>query len=344
MQREAYFDNAKLLFIFLVVFGHLIQPLKGNLVSADVLYQWIYIFHIPGFVLISGFFASGARDHSHLSKLLKRLLIPFVIFQVFYTISYTLAGNGDWYIGFYEPQWSLWFLVSLFSWHILLIWFKKLPPLAGIAIAFCVGLLIGVIPFIGHGLSLSRTFVFFPFFLMGYWLSKGQLFQLQYAKYKIMAVSILVTSFVISYFYPMIPSELLFGSYSYQAIELQSIGILSRFGLYALALLMVFSVLALVPQRRFTFTHLGQYTLYVYLLHGIIIQATRQAELFQLNESLDIIALACVAGAIVWLLTSNWVMTVTQPLVEWKTTRLQQWIEDRKQKDSIYQNKSYKNG
>lgn len=62
MQREAYFDNAKLLFIFLVVFGHLIQPLKSQIELVNVLYQWIYLFHMPVFVLASGFFAKGGES------------------------------------------------------------------------------------------------------------------------------------------------------------------------------------------------------------------------------------------------------------------------------------------
>ncbi|WP_054754042.1 acyltransferase family protein [Piscibacillus salipiscarius] len=69
MRREAYFDNARLLFIFFVVFGHLIQPMKGNFETADALYQWIYIFHIPAFVFISGFFASGAGSKEYLKNL-----------------------------------------------------------------------------------------------------------------------------------------------------------------------------------------------------------------------------------------------------------------------------------
>ena len=88
MHREAYFDNAKLLLIFLVVFGHIIQHLKSSIPLADVLYQWVYLFHMPAFVFVSGFFAKGSGKKSYIMKLVKRILLPYVIFQVFYTMYY----------------------------------------------------------------------------------------------------------------------------------------------------------------------------------------------------------------------------------------------------------------
>ena len=58
---------------------------------------------------------------------MKKLIIPYLIFQTLYTIYYFLIGKADWQTGVFYPQWSLWFLFSLFSWHILLVLFKKIP-------------------------------------------------------------------------------------------------------------------------------------------------------------------------------------------------------------------------
>ncbi|SER01669.1 acyltransferase family protein [Piscibacillus halophilus] len=328
MQRETYFDNAKLLFIFFVVFGHLIQPMKGNFELADALYQWIYIFHIPAFVLISGFFASGANSPNYLKKLTKKLLLPYLLFQLIYNLVYVFISAGS-YNSLYDPHWTLWFLLSLFSWHILLIWFKKIPAILGITLAFLIGSLIGFMPLIGHEFSLSRTFVFFPFFLMGYWISKNQLYQFKNMKYQFVAIGFLAVLLVISYLKPMIPVDLMFGSQSYVAMDMLTTGIISRLALYGLSVLMVFSVLILIPRKRFSFTHLGQYTLYVYLLHGVLIQIIRNEELLQLNQNLDIIPLAVISGAMVWFLSSKWVLTFTQPLIEGKATRLQECLDGR---------------
>lgn len=127
MERNAFFDNAKVILIFLVVFGHMIQPFVGDSKSTEAIYIWIYTFHMPAFILLAGFFAKGSGNKKYIWNLMKKLIIPYLIFQTLYTIYYFLIGKADWQTGVFYPQWSLWFLFSLFSWHILLVLFKKIP-------------------------------------------------------------------------------------------------------------------------------------------------------------------------------------------------------------------------
>lgn len=190
----------------------------------------------------------------------------------------------------------------------------------------------GYLPFIGPEFSLSRTMVFFPFFLIGYWLSKEQLFNSQTVNKKAVACGILVTVFVVSYVTPTIPADWLFGSQSYQTLEASLYGGLFRAALYGIAALMVFSVLILVPRQRFSFTSLGQNTMYVYLLHGVIIQYGRQAKLLAVDHNLDTIGLAVIAAAIVWFLSSKWVQLFAQPIVELQTSGIQHWWAERSKK------------
>ncbi|UOQ87122.1 acyltransferase family protein [Gracilibacillus salinarum] len=341
MQREAYFDNAKLLFIFLVVFGHLIQPLKENIELVNVLYQWIYLFHMPIFVLVSGFFAKGIGNKQYIGKLAKRILVPYLLFQAFYFLYFLGIGKDSWDTTLYDPLWGLWFLLSLFSWHLLLIGYKKIKPKYGIPLAFAVGVVAGYISWIGPSFSLSRTLVFFPFFLIGYWLTKDQLFKWQTRAMKIAAVSVLVVVFAICFIEPTVPSEWMFGSKSYQTLEAGIYGGVFRALLYAVSSLMVFAILLLVPRRGFTFTVLGQNTMYVYLLHGIIIQYVREASLLRVDHNLDTIGMGIIAAAIVWFLASKPVVTFTQPIVEGKFNNLQQWWQNRKeQKAYHYQEKT----
>ncbi|MDX8045060.1 acyltransferase family protein [Gracilibacillus sp. S3-1-1] len=332
MQREAYFDNAKLLFIFFVVFGHLIQPLKEQIELVHVLYQWIYIFHMPVFILVSGFFAKGSSEKGYLLKLMKRILVPYFLFQLFYSIYYLVIGKSSWETPLYDPHWGLWFLLSLLSWHLLLIMFKKLKPIYGIPLAFGIGIVVGYMPFIGPSLSLSRTLVFFPFFLIGYWLSKEQLFRWQTVNKKWGAVSVLAGMLLISFAAPEFPAQWLFGSHSYQSLDAATYGGLIRAMLYVVSTLMAFALLMLVPRKRYSFTQLGQNTMYVYLLHGVIIQYGRQKNLLAVEQNLDTLWLAVIAAAIVWFLSSKWVMTFTQPIVEVKTNHIQKWWKERKNK------------
>ena len=112
-KRDAYFDNAKLFLMILVVFGHFLQPFANDRPVYNDLYYFIFTFHMPAFILISGFFAkSGPKP---ITSLVKKLLLPYIFFQLLYSGYYTLIGVQDSCsreLG--TPQWSLWFLLSLF--------------------------------------------------------------------------------------------------------------------------------------------------------------------------------------------------------------------------------------
>jgi fucose 4-O-acetylase-like acetyltransferase len=87
-ERDYYFDNAKFLLIFLVVFGHLISPVKDQSELVYTIYNFIYTFHMPAFILISGYFTKGFFKKGYLRKILKKVLIPYIIFQVVYSFYY----------------------------------------------------------------------------------------------------------------------------------------------------------------------------------------------------------------------------------------------------------------
>src|SRR5699024_1470560 len=85
---------------------------------------------------------------------------PYLIFQLIYTGYYYLLGKSNFQNDLFDPQWSLWFLLSLFFWHLLLILFKKIPAFLSISIAIIIGLLIGYIDDVGSAFSLLKTFCF----------------------------------------------------------------------------------------------------------------------------------------------------------------------------------------
>ncbi|WP_079525019.1 MULTISPECIES: acyltransferase family protein [Halobacillus] len=119
--RDAYFDNAKFLLIFLVVFGHVISPLKHDNQLLFALYTAIYLFHMPGFALMSGYFAKKYQRKGYILSITKKLLLPYLLFQVIYSVYYYMTGKETTLtINLFQPHWTLWFLLSLFCWHLLL--------------------------------------------------------------------------------------------------------------------------------------------------------------------------------------------------------------------------------
>src|SRR5699024_10317811 len=151
----------------------------------------------------------------------KKLLLPYLIFQLIYTGYYYLLGKSNFQNDLFDPQWSLWFLLSLFFWHLLLILFKKIPAFLSISIAimiclfiayidvlFCffiliiICLLIVYIDDVGSAFSLSRSFAFFPFFLTGYFLTKKHFVFLKKPTMRIITLSIVIIMFVLIYTLP----------------------------------------------------------------------------------------------------------------------------------------------
>ncbi|MCT2538180.1 acyltransferase family protein [Aquibacillus koreensis] len=329
MNREPLLDNAKFLLIFLVVFGHVIQPFKSDLKSVEVLYHWIYLFHMPAFIVLSGFFAKGFLDKGYLKKLAKKLLLPYLIFHIFYTLYYLLIGVSGWQFTILIPRWSLWFLLSLFCWHILLTVFKRFPPFIGTVLAIGIGVIVGYIDQVGHTFSLSRTIVFFPFFLIGYWITHDSLIKLR--TNKIRAFSLMTMSFVAIgiFLLPTFSSNWLLASHSYHAIGYPVLGGAIRLGIYSLSLVMSICFFSWIPSRQNMFTHIGKKTIYVYLLHGIFIHFFRQSNLIKIDTILDVIGLVIISLAIVMILSSKYIRTIAQPLIEAKASKLKQRFEEK---------------
>lgn len=322
MKRDAYFDNAKLLLIFLVVFGHMIQPFIGESNTIHTLYMWVYTFSMPAFIFLAGFFAKGSGNMTYILQLAKKLLLPYLIFQVLYSGYYFLIGKSSWQTGIFEPHWSLWFLFSLFSWHLLLFLFKKLPARYSISLAIFIGIAIGYINDIGNAYSLSRTFAFFPFFLVGYWMNKDVLMVIKQNSVKIASVMLMACVAGVLYMAPDIKVGWLLNSTSYADLGVPIYGGLVRMLVYTVSTLMSIGVLAFVPASESRLSHLGTRTLYVYLLHGFFIQFFREADLFSVTHPIQLVGLGVISALIVFVLSSKPVLGIWQPFIEGRTSIL----------------------
>ena len=56
-ERDYFFDNIKAVLIFLVVLGHFLLPIHGEGNVLVLIKRLIYVFHMPLFVFVSGYFS-----------------------------------------------------------------------------------------------------------------------------------------------------------------------------------------------------------------------------------------------------------------------------------------------
>jgi fucose 4-O-acetylase-like acetyltransferase len=319
-KRSKYFDNAKFILIFLVVFGHLISPLKEQDGVLFTLYTVIFLFHMPAFIMISGYFAKGYRKKGYFLRSIKKILLPYFIFQMIYSIYYYLNGKEERLdFDFLHPHWTLWFLLSLFFWNLLLYVFAKLKW-PGLLIAIGIGVAIGYVDHVGSFLSLSRTFVFFPYFLLGYLLNGDYLKKAIRAKYSLPAGILIITGTLLFFglFFPQNAVPWLLGASSYANMgEEALVDGLFRGLQYGVTLIVVFGFLALIPSNEFKVSEIGERTLYVYLFHGFIIKAIQVVVPDESLISFSGYLLLIVLSFIICLILGSYLTKkYTRPLVE----------------------------
>jgi fucose 4-O-acetylase-like acetyltransferase len=320
-RRVFYFDNAKCILIFLVVFGHVISPLKGEDDFLLALYSVIFLFHMPAFILISGYFSKGYNKKGYLKKTVTKILLPYLIFQLIYSVFYYWNGHdSSLKFDLFQPHWTLWFLLSLFWWNLLLYVFAKLKW-TGFIIATVIGICIGYIDPVGSFLSISRTFVFFPYFLLGFLLEPKHLKLIKKVKYStVIALGILLSTMLLfGTFFPKDAIPWLLGDTSYADMGgKELIDGLKRAVQYVLTVIVICGFLTIVPSKGFKWTVIGERTLYVYLLHGFIIKLIQT--LFPdntLNELSDqYLVLTIFSFGLCLFLGSYFIKKFTRPFIE----------------------------
>ncbi len=337
-QRDAYFDNAKFTLITLVVLGHFFTTLAHHHEIIEAIYKTIYSFHMPAFILLSGLFAKGFYEKGYLVKIIKQIIVPYLIFQIIYTIYYYfLYDHSTFSLDFLVPQWSLWFLLSLFCWYLLLLGYAKLKPSIGIGLSIIIALLVGYLDSISNPLSLSRTFVFFPFFLIGYHIDRERLKQLTKPSIRIVSFVSMLIVLVGFYIDSDFSSKWLYGSKPYTEMEIATtLSMFKRLGVICLSLLMIFSFLSFVPRKQHFFTNWGKQTLYVYLLQGFIIKYFRENEWEKYFDGIgSFIILTAISILVTIFLSSKIVAAITQPFIELKISRLKQLLKPRMTKEAM---------
>ena len=107
-QRIIEIDYMKSILILLVVFGHFLECFETKL-SINI-YKFIYIFHIPLFVFISGYLAKFKI------KDIMKLFIFYFVFQILYLLFVNLVLNQALKNTLFTiPYWILWYLFALYG-------------------------------------------------------------------------------------------------------------------------------------------------------------------------------------------------------------------------------------
>ncbi|HJR14095.1 MAG TPA: acyltransferase family protein [Rhodanobacteraceae bacterium] len=319
-ERYPALDNARFVLIALVVVGHLVEQLVDSGPFAAALYRWIYLFHMPAFVLVSGAVSKANLARRRVFALATGLLLPYLIFQTLYPAwDAWLSGSGGWSQGYLTPYWLLWYLVSLLCWRLLLPLFARLK--FALPLAITIALAAGMVPGIGYPLSLSRTLVFFPLFLLGHRIGARRLQYLAGARaHKVGAALMLLAAAVGAWLLRDLDPEWLYASVDYAALQASWVsGAATRLALLVMSALCALAMVALVS-RHARSAGFGRRSLSVYLVHGFLVLGLVNTGAFALLARVlppGMALLFCMAAAfaIATLLSTRMVDRLAAPLI-----------------------------
>ncbi|MGW6023778.1 acyltransferase family protein [Streptomyces sp. NPDC055099] len=284
-RRDSFFDNAKYLAIVLVAMGHAWEPLRGDSRAAAALYITVYTFHMPAFIVISGYFSrSFDASPGRLKRLVTGIAVPYVIFEVAYTFFKRWAGDDPTYpISLLDPWYLTWFLVALFVWRLTTpLWKVVRRPLP---IALAIAVLASVSPDIGDDLDLQRVLQFLPFFVLGLCLKPEHFQIVRRREARILALPVFAGALLFAYW----AAPRMNAAWFYRRDSAQELaapgwsGAVMTLGMFGCSVILVACFFAWVPGRRLWFTALGAGTLYGYLLHGFVAKGSRFWDWYDLD-------------------------------------------------------------
>lgn len=327
-RRVPLWDNARWIAITLMVVGHAILKLIGESDTAYAAYLFIYAFHVPVFVAVSGYFAkSGPPGTRQLHRLLTDLVFPFVVFETIWTTIRWLLG-APFQLDYSSASWTLWFLLALLVWRILLPYLVLLRYPLLISIVVSIGA--GYVEQIDSTFALSRTIGLLPFFVFGWklrqWHLTGSWLELHARavwQWRAGAIALFAALYLVCVvfidglrdlrvrrFFLYDEAYALFG---YD--QLWAGGI--RLGLMLLAFALIVAFLMLIPRRTVWFTPLGAATMYIYLLHSFVLYPLRETGLLEGRQPGWLLpALIVLSVLISIVLSQSIVKRVFRPLVE----------------------------
>ncbi|MEU8622279.1 acyltransferase family protein [Streptomyces sp. NPDC048623] len=319
-RRDPYFDNAKYLAILLVVIGHVLPVVLAGSRTTRALYEFIYVFHMPVFILVSGYLSrSYTGKPAQLKRLLTGVALPYVVFEVVYTFLTRWVEPGRPF-SLLQPTYLMWFLLALFVWRVTAPFWSvvRWPVTTSIVIA----VLATATPTLGDQLELHRIVQFLPFFVIGLRMKPEHFVWLRRTPVRVAAVVVMAVTLVVTYrVTPYVPLNWIYRSRGVQELGMKLLpGMFWAGVLFLLTLLLCAAFLSLVPGSRRWFTVLGAGTICGYLLHGIVIRVGSYSGLYDrldwLQTPLGRVVITVVMLAVMTLLCTPVVRKVMKPVTE----------------------------
>ena len=179
--RDYWFDNIKGLLMIAVVTGHLTAQIIKYSNMMTTLYYILNCFHMGAFLILTGYLSKRRINEKDYVSVICKNIIPYLSAQILMYLTSVLFKNGlkaanatyldRSHFTFSLPIFQLWYLASIILYAFFCIKAQpKRKPLLFMSTAIAASLLCGYFQQI-NVFRISKAIGFFPFFLLGYFLT-----------------------------------------------------------------------------------------------------------------------------------------------------------------------------
>jgi fucose 4-O-acetylase-like acetyltransferase len=327
-KRDAHLDNAKFLGVLLVVCGHVLVRLR-DAPGAHALYLFIYMFHMPLFIVLAGYFSRGfSLSSGKARKLITSVAVPYVVFETAFSIyrwAIGVAHRPE--VSLLDPYFVTWFLIALFVWRLSTpVWQQLRWPLAA---AVVISVLSGMAN-LPSMMDLYRVLGLLPFFVLGLLLKPEHFEAIKQPRVRVIGVMVLLCGFIgANIVHRHMTTEWALWRIGFAEMHVSNLtGAVMRLGMLTAGAVLVAAFLTAVPVRQMWFTRYGSATMYAFLLHGFgvkLVQGKGWDQAGWLHTTPGVaVAMAAAVGFGILLMTAP-VLRVTRwavsPALDWAFTR-----------------------
>lgn len=264
-ERNAYWDNVKGILILLVLLGHFIMAYS----QMSVPWTAIYLFHMPAFLFVSGYFSS--RSSLKTKKVLK-LVVLFLSFNIVLMVG--MKGLHPETYAWGRVYLSAWYLLALILYRLTIPFLEKVDVRFILIFSVCAGIAAGCIPS-GDTLMMNKLVSLYTFFIAGYYCRNTPVVQyglLRPSCAKLfLSILILIMIMLLGWYCArhgiIIRKHLIWNAYT------QNRDIIIRAVLYITGASGTMALLWLTPRCRLPLiTRFGKNSLILYIIHRPVVQ------------------------------------------------------------------------
>ena len=318
--RDPWLDNTRLVAAVLIVVMHVCGPAMSRSGALYELWFASWPLRVPLFVLVAGFFSSAEPLRGRRAvAILRNVLGVYLVTDLLASIVGWVGGDA---LGYNpaSPPFALWFLLSLFWWRAMLPLLAHVRYLGVITVVASIG--VGFVSQIGASFSASRTIVYLPLFVLGWYLRRVDVrSMLERAWVRPAAWVVLVGTCGAGALWG---EQIRRGQYSMRhgypgdgyLDQVSHAGV--RAVLLAAGVAGALAMLAVIPRRRIpVWTYLGTGSMYIYVIHALIVgqSGMRQTSWYRAIDTVPEMALLIVVAV-------GGALALASPPVRW----LMRWL------------------